>query len=313
MFQPTKGKMGCGGVVLLVVAVIAYMLLSGGGLGGIAPAEDQPVSQPQVFDEPTQVIATRTPRPTLPPSSGSAAGTWTVMLYQDADDQTLEDDINLDLNEVERAGSSDQVTVVAQIDRFNGGFAGNDNFRSTRRYLVSHDEDLKTIGSELVADLGEANMADGATLVDFVTWAMQSYPADHYALVLSDHGMGWPGGWTDPTGGKDSGSAPLVSMSQEDTLYLSELDDALAQIQAVTGVEKLDLIGMDACLMSQLEIFTMLQPYARYAVASEETEPGLGWAYAAFLGELVNNPSNGRRQPGRHHCRHLHRKRRAHR
>ena len=90
LFQPTKGKMGCGGVVLLVVAVIAYMLLSGGGLGGIAPAEDQPLSQPQVFDEPTQVVATRTPRPTLLPSSGSAAGTWTVMLYQDADDQVLE-------------------------------------------------------------------------------------------------------------------------------------------------------------------------------------------------------------------------------
>ncbi len=42
-------------------------------------------------------------------------------------------------------------------------------------------------------------MSDGKTLVDFVTWAMESYPADKYALILSDHGMGWPGGWSDPT------------------------------------------------------------------------------------------------------------------
>jgi hypothetical protein len=40
-----------------------------------------------------------------------------------------------------------------------------------------------------------------------------------------------------------------------------------------------------------MEIYAMLQPYARFAVASEETEPGLGWAYAAFLKALVNNPA----------------------
>ena len=42
--------------------------------------------------------------------------------------------------------------------------------------------------------------------------------------------------------------------------------------------------------MSQMEVYSALQPYANYAVASEETEPGLGWAYAGFLDHLVNNP-----------------------
>ena len=295
------GKVGCGGVILLLLAVAAYVLFSGGGglLGGTgAPSGDQqPVDQqpldlpPAQNTQPTQLRATPTPRATLPPSTGKA-GTWLVMLYQDGDDQALEEDIQFDMNEVERAGSTDKVTVVAQIDRFRGGFTGNDNFNSTRRYLVTHDEDLNTIGSEMLADLGEANMADGATLVDFATWAMQTYPADHYALILSDHGMGWPGGWSDPApGATDPGRAPLVSMNQEDSLYLSEIDDALAQVQSATGVEKLDLIGLDACLMSQLEVYTMLQPYAHYAVASEETEPGLGWAYASFLEQLGSNPA----------------------
>ena len=160
---------------------------------------------------------------------------------------------------------------------------------------------MNRIGSQLLEDLGETNMADGDTLVDFVTWAVQSYPADRYALIMSDHGMGWPGGWSDPApGGTDPGSAPLSTRLKEDSIYLSEMDDAFAKIQSSTGLDKLDLVGMDACLMSQMEVYTMLQPYARYAVASEETEPGLGWAYAGFLGRLVNDPGMGADQLAAH-------------
>ena len=292
LFKPTRGKMGgCGGIVAIIAIAVLYLLLSGdGGLGG-DPGQ-APIDQPPVTNaEPTQILATHTPRATRVPSTTGSGDTWLVMLYQDADDQVLEQDIYLDLNEAERVGSSENVTIVAQLDRFRGGFQGGEDWTSTRRYLVTQDDDFNSIGSELVDDLGETNMAEGQTLVDFVSWAMETYPADRYALVLSDHGLGWPGGWSDPTGGADRGSAPLISMLQGDSIYLSELDAALAQIQSNTGIEKLDLIGMDACLMSQLEVYAMLQPYARFAVASEETEPGLGWAYAAFLDELVNEPT----------------------
>ena len=292
LFKPTRGKMGgCGGIVAIIAIAVLYLLLSGdGGLGG-DPGQ-APIDQPPVTNaQPTQILATHTPRATRVPSTTGSGDTWLVMLYQDADDQVLEQDIYLDLNEAERVGSSENVTIVAQMDRFRGGFQGGEDWTSTRRYLVTQDDDFNSIGSELVDDLGETNMAEGQTLVDFVSWAIETYPADRYALVLSDHGLGWPGGWSDPTGGADRGSAPLISMLQGDSIYLSELDAALAQIQSNTGIEKLDLIGMDACLMSQLEVYAMLQPYARFAVASEETEPGLGWAYAAFLDELVNEPT----------------------
>jgi hypothetical protein len=214
------------------------------------------------------------------------------MNYQDADDQVLEQDIFIDLNEMERIGSTEDVRIVTQIDRYRGGFSGDGDWQTARRYLVQYDDDLNAIGSELVEDLGEINMADGDSLVDFVTWAVNTYPSDHYVLILSDHGMGWPGGWTDPApGGRDTGSAPLIQQLPDDAIFLSELDRALADIQANTGIQKFDLIGMDACLMSQLEVYAALQPYADYAVASEETEPSLGWAYSAFLSLLVYDPS----------------------
>ena len=134
-------------------------------------------------------------------SSGEAGQKWLVMMYQDADDQILEQDIYLDLNEAEKVGSTDQVTIVSQIDRFRGGFQEDGNWTSTRRYLISQDFDLNTVSSQVVDDLGEVNMADGDALIDFVNWAVQTYEADRYVLILSDHGMGWPGGWSDPAPG----------------------------------------------------------------------------------------------------------------
>jgi hypothetical protein len=47
---------------------------------------------------------------------------------------------------------------------------------------------------------------------------------------------------------------------------------------------------MDACLMSQMEVLAALAPHGRYAVASQETEPALGWAYTGFLDTLEANP-----------------------
>ncbi|HWR64801.1 MAG TPA: clostripain-related cysteine peptidase, partial [Bellilinea sp.] len=292
LFTPTRGKVGgCGSIIALIAIVVLYLFLSGDD--GLSGDQGQvPLDQPTFEGEgPTRVLVTNTPRATRVPSTSGSGDTWTVMLYQDADDQVLEQDIFLDLNEAERVGSTDKVTIVSQMDRFLGGFQSGDDWTSTRRYLVTQDDNLNVIGSELLDDLGETNMADGQTLVDFVSWAVETYPADRYALVLSDHGLGWPGGWSDPTGGADRGTAPLIGALQGDSIYLAELEAALAQIQSNTGIERLDLIGMDACLMSQMEIYAMLQPYARFAVASEETEPGLGWAYAASLEQLVNEPT----------------------
>jgi hypothetical protein len=213
------------------------------------------------------------------------------MLYQDADDKILEQDIYVDLNEAERVGSSDRVHVVAQVDRYQAGYQGDGNWSSAKRFYVTQDDDLQRVHSQLVEDLGEVNMSDGDTLVDFVTWAVDTFPADKHALILSDHGMGWPGGWSDPApGGAGDPSIPLAS-KLGDELYLMEMDQALAEIRAQTGLDRFELIGLDACLMGHLEVFDALAPHARYAVASQETEPALGWAYTQFLAELTANPN----------------------
>jgi hypothetical protein len=49
------------------------------------------------------------------------------------------------MNEMERIGSTDNVRIITQLDRFRGGYAGTDNCFSARRYLVLYDDDLYTI------------------------------------------------------------------------------------------------------------------------------------------------------------------------
>jgi len=316
--------------ILLVVGLCCciYMAMSGGlqglNIGNVETSQQQEtadLSQVWATEVPQQVQATpiiiratktpkvvkptstpapakptRTPAPTqvvVQPPASSADQKWLIMLYQDADDKILEQDIYIDLNEAERAGSTDRVEIVAQMDRYRGGFSDDGNWTSTKRFYITQDNDLAQVRSQQLADLGEVNMSDSDTLVNFVKWAVKSYSADKYVLILSDHGMGWPGGWSDsdpgPSGAQPDRNIPLSSATG-DELFLMELDQALTDIQSQVGLDKFELIGMDACLMGHLEVLSALEPHARYAVVSQETEPSVGWAYSSFLQALNANP-----------------------
>ena len=295
------GQLRLPGLVLLLVVFLcigAFTLFNRGGDDTTAPAAPQPAATRAVATQAAAAESGQQPQPTavpavaLQPAPGAGErAEWLIMLYQDADDKILEQDIFVDFNEAERAGSGGQVHVVSQIDRFQGGYRGDGDWTGTKRYYVTYDGDLDTTGAGEVADLGEVNMADGDTLVDFVTWAVETYPADKHVLILSDHGMGWPGGWTDPTAPRSSGGNSPMEQRMGDQLFLNELDAALEEIRAQTGIDKFELIGLDACLMAHLEVFSALEPHARYAVASQETEPAVGWAYTSFLSSLQQNPN----------------------
>jgi hypothetical protein len=230
---------------------------------------------------------------TAAPARQAADADWLIMVYNAADDNILEEDMLIDLQEMELIGSTDRVTIVVQTDRYAGGYAGMGDWTTSKRFLITQDNDMTRFGSTEIADLGEVNMAAGATLRDFIDWAVTSYPAQKRMLILSDHGIGWPGGMSDPDPGPRPAVTDDVILAEffGDNLWLSELDQTLTQARADLGLDAFDVIGFDACLMSQLEVYTALAPHALYAVASQEVEPGVGWAYAGFLGRLVDDPT----------------------
>lgn len=263
---------------LLAVLSLVASIIACGSTDPLEPVESDSSGEPSAN-------ATDRPAESEPVAEGQP-GTWLIMMYEDADDEVLEEDIVIDLNEAELVGSNDRVTIVAQLDRYVGGYAGHGDETSTKRYLLTRDADLNAINSEELEDLGEADMGDPNTLIDFATWAMQTYPADNYVLILSDHGGGWDGGWSDDDPYEGS------------KLSMQSIDEALGTILANTGVDAFELIGFDACLMGQLEVMSVIAPHARYAVGSEETEPSLGWAYGTFLQALVDDPSMTGRELG---------------
>jgi hypothetical protein len=143
---------------------------------------------------------------------------------------------------------------------------------------IENETPLTPLQLKDVQDLGsKVNSADGATLTDFGTWSVQNYPADHYGLVMWDHGGGWSMIASDDTLGP--AGIPMPAFSQ-----------ALDTITKASG-QKFDFIGFDACLMAQLPVAATIQPYANYEIAAEELVPGFGWDYTPALKALVDNPS----------------------
>ncbi|MBR6526671.1 MAG: peptidase C11 [Lachnospiraceae bacterium] len=127
----------------------------------------------------------------------------------------------------------------------------------------------------LVEDAGSVAMTDPATLTSFIKWCAKEFPANRNQLIFWDHG-----------GGSISGYGYDEKYSRSGSMDLAEINQALK----AAGV-KFDFVGFDACLMATLETALMLTPYADYMIASEETEPGVGWYYTNWLNKLSRDPS----------------------
>ena len=212
------------------------------------------------------------------------AAKWTFMVYLDGDNDLEPYGIE-DFLEMARVGSSSEVNIVVQMDRVTGYDSRYDNWTDTRRGLVRFGDTPSATWGESV---GEVNMADPDSLVDFVQWTRDRFPADHYALVLWNHGDGWrvmQESLVNPTPAKGICS----DETSGDVLEIREAETALAAITA--SGDRLSLIGMDACLMSMLEVAYAIRNDADVMVGSEELEPGYGWPYNTVLGQLCAVPT----------------------
>ncbi len=129
-----------------------------------------------------------------------------------------------------------------------------------------------------VQELGEVDMGDPQSLVDFIEWSVQNYPADHYMLVIGSHGGGWRGI------GPDDGDG------QESMLDLPEIDAALNTARQDLGLGRFDIVGFDACLMAVTDVAVMLEPHADYVLFSQEVIPSNGWEYFYSITAMQQNP-----------------------
>jgi len=204
----------------------------------------------------------------------SSMADWTFLVYLDGDYYDLEKYVIKFINDMEFVDSSLKVNIIVQIDDYtmwNG---------QTKRYSILHDTD-----PEVFADykeninmwtLGEQNMGHPQTLIDFVCWAVDNYPAEHYSLSLFNHGKGWHGLCNDET--------------NKDELTVEELTNALKEISHhING--KLNVLIFFACLMGMIEVFYPLKEYVEFSIASEKRLDGEDFSFKKILNKLTNQPS----------------------
>ena len=127
----------------------------------------------------------------------------------------------------------------------------------------------------LEKNAGSVSMTDPNTLSSFIRWCAKKFPANRNALIFWDHG-----------GGSVSGFGYDEKFQNSGSMSLAEIDEALTD-----GGVQLDFVGFDACLMATAENALMLTKHADYMIASEETEPGIGWYYTNWLTSLSENTS----------------------
>jgi clostripain len=205
---------------------------------------------------------------------------WTILVYHDADCD-LEAPMLDDLDEMLAVGSSDEVKIVALVDRspaaepegrYTNREVGGLKDWSGGKYLEVQKGALKELGTLE----GEPNLGDASTLHAFLEQGMKDFPAKRYALIFSDHGLSWPGVCSDDS-------------HDGDCLDLREIRSVLEKLPKSIG--KLDLLGFDACLMATVEVAKAMAPFAKVLVASEELEPGTGWWYTPVLEALQKAPT----------------------
>jgi hypothetical protein len=230
---------------------------------------------------------------------------WTIIIFAAADNN-LRDFAAHNIKQMANIGSSKNLNIVIHLDiRLIG------NRKTTRRYYIEKNHVVHVN----LADENKPPMDSGdpQTLISAVKWAIENYPAQHYALIFWNHGTGI----IDPVGGRllnmenlycynpDTGLyeldrsisfIDLIERSNQDPKgicwdettghYLTnqKLEGALQEICTnYLGGKKFDLIGFDACLMSMLEISEIIKKFAHYQVSSQEVEPGRGWDYSQAL------------------------------
>jgi hypothetical protein len=206
---------------------------------------------------------------------------WTFMVYFAANND-LQDEAFNNLSQMIQIGGTDNVHVVAQVH-------ARDPKAPTRRYFMRSKNN-----AEVEALPGVTNTGNVKDLVDFVSWSRNNHEAQNYLLVLWGHTNGIFDDeddigtlkLQDSLEGVASRDAKL-GVNVDVALTSLELKAAFNQIEEVLG-KKVDILGLDSCLMSMAEIAHQISGSVELMVASEEVVPNTSWPYDRILQKLTS-------------------------
>lgn len=234
---------------------------------------------------------------------GSKEKEWTILIYMAADNDLQRYAIR-NIKQMATIGSTEYVNIVVHLD------IREKNKKVCSRFYVEKEKIL-----QFDTGITKMDSGDPQSVISFVKWATTQFPSNHVAIIFWDHATGI----VDPSSNRLLRATDLFSFNP--ATHKLELDRSIDFLElmnesqsaiAMRGVcwddstghyltnQKLayalqtlnitfDVLGFDACLMSMLEIASILKHHAKYLVASQEVELGTGWNYHSVFAPFTRN------------------------
>lgn len=197
---------------------------------------------------------------------------WTIMIYMCASNlpvgRTLSQIVSVE-------NQPANVNIIIEV-------GGNLNSNRIDRYHVRNGQ---LINDEyFYAQDSYSHMGDESTFEDFLFWGFENYPAQKTGVIIWNHGHGINGICADPNdiiGYDDWGEV-------YDQLLVSETTTAFNNAFDYFGLNKLEFIGYDACLMQVQDVADFNSDFFKYMVASEEEEVDFMWVYNEWIDNVYD-------------------------
>ena len=219
------------------------------------------------------VVADNTPAP------APVTREWTIMLYIGADNEFYENDdgdiVSFTLEQCEKAfgedledgETTDDINMVVLVDKRNTVQEG---------VFIYDNTDFGTP----VETWSEMNTSDPETLLTFIDYCADNYPATK-TLLVTKSGHAWCGICPD----MDDDDAETESSE-----YWMMPIDGLREAIAGSKLGHLDMILLDGDNMASIEVLYELREVVDVFVGSQQDVPIDGMPYRLMLGDLIDNP-----------------------
>lgn len=195
---------------------------------------------------------------------------WTVMVYMSGgSDEYAYGTASNTLKELTEVNYPENLNVLVQTGGSYGWKAQGIDSNYMDRFIAQKDNLC------LLERTEQENMAKQGTLTDYIDWCVDTYPAQHYALIIYGSGSNSAYGYAHD------------ELYENDSLTLNELSKALNN----SGTH-LDMIGFDSDLSATAEAASMLSTSADYLIASQEYMAEGGWNYAGWFNYIKENPTS---------------------
>ena len=153
-------------------------------------------------------------------------------------------------------------------------FLADERKAARKAYQARLDKTSLTAAAPNKVISDDTDTGSPVTLYNFISYCIDAYPAHRYMVVLSGHAAGTERDYL------------LKDESSARSLTFNEMKQVFKRVKSDRQGKKIDIVGMDNCLMSMAEICYELRGLAEIVVGCESFSPTTGWPYRQILERL---------------------------